>query len=221
MAVRVEDVLSVNVVLIGIELLKDPSEVATWSAAIGREFVFDGTFLEHSPMGPVPGRTARLPRERIVVDTSANRSRVTKEYPTAIDDVTSVARIATQVVSCTTGQALVTSHGFNISMVYSNESGENAVHYLGRRIFVPSAFLLEGWNSIGGYGKLKFQDEVREWTVTLEPRLHSDASNVFLDINLHMPVPGLPTEDEMHDNLKELWMRAHALIEAIDSNVDN
>lgn len=225
MAVQVEDVLSVNVVFVGIELLKTPSEVATCSAAIDREFVLDGAFLDpSSPTGPVPGRILRLPKERITVDTSAIRSKITKEYPAAIEDVASVAKVAAQAVSVTSDQDLVASaHGFNISMVYNNESHENAIQYLGRRIFAPPAFLTERWSSVGGYGRLKFKDEMREWTVTLEPRHQNlDTSKVFLDINLHMPVQGPPpVENEMHHNLKELWEYAHTLIEAIDSNVDN
>ena len=224
MAVRVEDVLSVNVVLVGIELLKTAPEIAACSAAIGKEFIQGRQFIDAVPeMAPVTGRVMQLPRERVVVAVSGHRSRVTKEYPNAIDDVALVAQIAAQAIASTTVQdPVVPSHGYNFTMVYSNESGEDAGRYLGRRIFAPPVFVPKGWSSVGGYGKLNFQDGVRQWAITLEPRLQDpNTSKVFLDINLHVPEAGLPQEDEMGTQLRTLWERAHSLIEAIDANVND
>ena len=221
MAVRVEDVLSVNVVLVGIELLKTAPEVAACSAAIGSEFLQDGAFIDAAPQ-PVPGRVVRLPRERILVEVSALRSRVTKEYPTSVDDVALVARIAAQALASTTvPEPAVSSHGFNFAMVYSPDPSEDALRYLGRRIFAPPAFLPEGWTTVGGFGKLIFQDGPRQWTVTFEPRLQApNTSKVFLDVNLHVPEAGVPQKDQMETQLRTLWERVHTLIEAIDADVD-
>lgn len=224
MPVRVEDVLSVNVVLVGIELLKTAAEVAACSAAIGRELHQDGAFLDAVPQAaPVAGRVLRLPRERILAEVSALRSRVTKEYPSAIDDVALVARIAAQALaSAAVHQPVVPAHGFNLAMVYSAQSGEDALRYLGRRVFAPPAFVPGEWTSLGGQGKLKFQDGARQWTLTLEPRLQvPDTPKVFLDINLHVSEAGVPAEDEMETQLRALWDRAHTLIEAIDANVSD
>ena len=224
MAVRVEDVLSVNVVLVGIELLKTATEVAACSAAIGRELHQDGAFLDAVPQAaPVAGRVVRLPRERILVEVSALRSRVTKEYPADIDDVALVARVAAQALaSATVQEPVVPAHGFNFAMVYSAESGEDALRYLGSRLFAPPAFVPQEWTSLGGQGKLKFQDGARQWTVTLEPRLQvPNTPKVFLDINLHVSEVGVPQEDEMETQLRALWDRAHTLIEAIDANVND
>ena len=224
MAVRVEDVLSVNVVLAGIELLKTAPEVDACSAAIGSELIQDGAFIDaFAQMPPVRGRVLRSPREHILVEVSELRSRVTKEYPAAIDDVALVARLAAQAIANTTVQEpVVSAHGFNLSMVYSHESGEDALRYLGRRIFAPPAFVPEGWGSLGGHGKLKFQDDARQWTITLEPRLQApNTSKVFLDVNLHVPEAGVPQENQMETQLRMLWERAHTLIEGIDANVND
>ena len=224
MAIRVEDVLSVNVVLVGLELLKTAPEVAAFSAAIGREFLQDGGFIDAGPqMAPVPGRVVRSPRERILVELSAHRSRVTKEYPTSIDDVALVARVTAQAIASTTIQEPeVPSHGFNFAMVYSPDPDEDALRYLGRRIFAPPTFSHEEWTAIGGFGRLKFQDGSRQWTITLEPRLQAlNTSKVFLEVNLHVPEAGVPEEDQMETQLRMLWQRAHTLIEAIDANVND
>ena len=224
MAVRVDDVLSVNVVLAGIELLKTAPEVDACSGAIGSELIEDGAFIDaFAQMPPVRGRVLRSPRERLLLEVSELRSRVTKEYPAAIDDVALVARVAAQAIANTTVQhPVVSAHGFNFTMVYSPESGEDALRYLGRRIFAPPAFVPEGWSSLGGHGKLKFQDEGREWTISLEPRLQaSNTSKVFLGINVHVPEAGVPPEDRMETQLRALWEQAHTLIEAIDANVND
>ena len=222
MTVRVEDVLSVNVVLVGIELLKTAAEVVACSAAIGRELHQDGAFLDAVPQGaPIAGRMVRLPRERILVEVSALQSRVTKEYPADIDDVALVARVAAQALASASAQKpVVPAHGFNLSMVYSAESGEDALRYLERRVFAPPAFVPQEWTSLGAQGKLKFQDGARQWTVTLEPRLQvPNTPKVFLNVNLHVSETGVPSEDEMETQLRTLWERAHGLINAIDTNV--
>lgn len=222
MAVRVVDVLSVNVVLVGIELLKTAAEVEACTSAFGGELIQDGAFIDAvGQMPPVRGRILRAPRERILVEVSERRSRVTKEYPAEIDDVALVARLASQALASTTVEDPgLSAHGFNFAMVYSDESGEDALRYLGRRIFAPPAFVPEGWTSLGGQGKLKFEDGPRQWTITLEPRLQvPNTQKVFLDINVHVPEAGSPGEDEMAAQLRMLWDRAHTLIEAIDANV--
>ena len=221
MPVQVEDVLSVNAVLVGTELLNDANEVAACSNAIGQEFLQDGTFLDAVPQtAPIPGRVLRLPRERIFVQVSALRSRVTREYPAESDDVALVAKVATQALACaSTRQPEVSAHGYNLTMVYSGDSGENALLYLGRRVFASPKFAPQEWRSLGGQGKLIFQDGKRQWTLTFEPRLQDPSTpKVFLDVNLHVPEVGVPGEDEMEARLRELWDRAHSLIEAIDAN---
>ena len=222
MAVRVEDVLAVNVVLVGIELLRTAGEVEACSAVLGGELIQDGAFVDVVGQLPaVRGRVLRAPRERVLVEVSERRSRVTKEYPAGMDDVATVARVASRaLVDSTIENPMVSAHGFNFSMVYTDESGEEALPYLGRRIFAPPAFAPDDWTSFGGQGKLKFQDGVRQWTITLEPRLQvPNTSKVFLDINVHVPEAGVPQEDEMETQLRALWERAHTLIEAIDANV--
>ena len=224
MAVRVEDVLAVNVVLVGVELLKTAPEVDACSAVIGRELIQDGAFIDVvAELPPVRGRALRSARERIVVEVSELRSRVTKEYPAAVDDVALVAKVAAQALASTTvPEPVVSGYGFNFTMVYHDESGEDALRYLGRRIFAPPSFVPEGWSSFGAQGKLRFQDGDRQWTVTLEPRLQvPKTQKVFLDINLHVPEARIPQEDEMETHLRALWEQAHTLIEAIDANVND
>ena len=222
MAVRVEDVLSVNVVLVGIELLRIAAEVEACSAAFDGEFIQDGAFVDVvGQMPPARGRMLRAPRERILVEVSQRRSRFTKEYPGGVDDVALVADVASRALESTTvEEPAVSAHGFNLAMVYRDASGEEALPYLGRRIFAPPAFAPDGWTSFGGQGKLKFQDGVRQWTITLEPRLQApNTQKVFLDVNLHVPEAGVPSQDEMEAQLRALWEQAHGLMNAIDNNV--
>ena len=55
MTVQVEDILFVNVVLVGADLLTTASEIAAFNLAIGKELHEGGTFFEAAPQtAPVP-----------------------------------------------------------------------------------------------------------------------------------------------------------------------
>ena len=130
MAVRVQEVLIVDAVFIDIELLRNEAEVAAVSDAFGAEIIPDGLFIggligspPHTP--PTQGRVLRLPRDRMTVETVASRTRVLREYPAGIEDVSLVAQLVTQAIAATDLQGKApSSFGFNIQIVYDQDSGE-------------------------------------------------------------------------------------------------
>ena len=219
MAVSVQDVLMVDAVFVDLELLRDQREITECSATIGAELVPEGVLIAGSPqMSPVQGRVLRLPRDRIVFETSAHRTRVVREYPSSVDDLPLLVRRAAQAVSVSDLQGRApASFGCNIQLVYEQDSGQNATGYLGRRLFIPTADLHEHWGLAGGFGKLLIEEGSWRWTITLEPRFNdSKTTKVFLDINLHVPERRMPDETELETLLGDLWNRAHSLIGIID-----
>lgn len=219
MTVRVQDVLTIDAVFVGLELLRNEREITACSAATGAEIIADGVIIAGSPqMPPIQGRVLRVPRNRMTLETSPHRTRVVKEYPSAIEDVALVVQLATQAIADTDLQGGAPSaFGFNLQMVYDQDSGENAIRYLGSRLFIPTRDLHEQWGLVGGFGKLLFQEGPRQWTIALEPRLNAlNAEKVFLDINLHVSVARLPEASEMEMLMRNLWNQAHDLIETID-----
>lgn len=225
MTVNVQEVLVVDVVLAELQLLRNEKEIFACSEAMEAEIVTDGIVLATQPRAaaPVQGQVLRFRRDRMTVETSAARTRIAREYPAGIEDVGLVSRLIAQAIEATDleGNAPA-AFGFNIQIVYDQDSGEPATHYLGRRLFHPAENLRENWVKVGGFGKLIFQEGNRRWTIALEPRMQDpNTTKVFLDVNLHVPEARLPSLDDVDSLLREVWSRAHSLIEAIDGTQDD
>ena len=220
MAVAVQDILSIDAVFIDLELLRNDQEIAACGAALGSEIITEGGMLVLGPSrgGAVQGRRLQMPRDRMLVETSVHRTRAARQYPAHIGDVASVVRLVRHAIASTDMQGAVpSSFGFNMELVYDQDSGQDALSYLGRRLFVRASDLHETWGHADGFGKLLVREGTWQWTITLEPRLQArDTTKVFLGVNLHVPEARMPDGGEMEMLLRELWNRAHGLIENLD-----
>ena len=220
MAVEVQDVLSVDAVFVGLELLRNNDEIAACSTALGSEIITEvaGLLLGSPQSTSGQARLLKIPRARMLMETSAHRTRAMREYPASIDDVDSVVQLTTQAIANTDLQAAVpSSFGFNIELVYNQDSGENAFTYLGQRLFARASDLNEKWGHVGGSGKLVAHEGNWEWTISLEPRFQAaDAEKVFLSANLHVPESRMPNAGEMKTMLERLWTGVHDLIAKLD-----
>ena len=219
MAVEVQDILSINAVFAELDLLRNEQEIAACSAALGSEIITEGAGLVLGPSGtPAQGRRLQMPRDRMFVEASAHRTQVVREYPAHVDDVASVVRLARHAIASTDLQeAAPSSFGFNIDLVYDQNSGQDALSYLGRRLFIRVSELHEKWEDAGGSGKLLVREGGWQWTIRWEPRLQArDTTKVFLGVNLHVSEARMPDDGEMEMMLRELWRRAHGLIENLD-----
>ena len=219
MAVEVQDILSIDAVFADLELLRNNDETAACSAALGSEIITEvALVVGPSRSTPVQGRRLQMPRDRMRVEASAHRTRAVREYPAQIDDVASVVRLARQAIASTDLQGAVpSSFGFNMELVYDQDSGEDAFAYLGRRLFARASDLHEKWGHAGGSGKLVVREGIWQWTINLEPRFQAaDTTKVFLGANLHVPEPRMPDDGDMEMMLRELWGRAHEVIENLD-----
>jgi hypothetical protein len=219
MAVEVQDILSIDAVFADLELLQNDEEVAACSAALGSEIITEvGLVLGASRGAPAQGRRLQIPRDRMRMEASAHRTRVLREYPADIDDVASVVRLTRQASDSTDLQGAVpSSFGFNLELVYDQDSGEPALAYLGARLFAGASHLHERWGQVGGFGKLVVPEGTWQWTIQLEPRFQApDTTKVFLGANLHVAEARMPDEGDMEVLLRELWGRVHEVIENLD-----
>jgi len=221
MTVRVRDVLLIDIVFAGVDLLANPVDVQRCGTAFGSEIVPDGAILAPPPgpgMPPVQGQSLRVPRERILIETSVARTRFVKEYPFDLDDALPIVRLARLAVPSESSLPAPSACGFNIHLVYEQDSGETAKRYLARRLFDYRRLLAETWELSGGFGTLVFVDDSVRWTVKVEPRFQDEHTPlVFLDINVHVSASGFPSDEELGTWLTNLWKRSHTLIEAIDN----
>ena len=217
MAVSIEDVLQVNLILVGVRLINTPAEIAAFRRDVGTEVATAEAGLGDE----VIDRTHVLNRDRIRVTGTPERSSVVREYPTE-RDLDRLAQVGGMAISNTDldGQKL-RAYGFNVELVYEPDSGERAIEYLSKRLFMPRLLQNAGCRLFGGAGRLYFEKDGRIWQARLEPRLNDDASTrIFASLNLHRSQDDLclPTETEISDSLRLIWAEVHNLVDHLDRN---
>ena len=222
MPVDLQDVLKVNVVFVGIGLLDEPANLERFRDSVGSEVVPEGVMFEPHPGGaPMQGQILRLAKDRIFLESSPLRTLVNRDYPTK-DELARLAEIAGGAIANTNlGTRKPRAFGFNVELVYDQASENSALGYLAHRIFSPNVSGTQGWELMGGAGKLIFKENAHRWTVRIEPRLNEETTTkVFLALNFHVNEERLPGETEILDFLVKAWEQAHNFIERIDSNVE-
>ena len=215
MATKVEDVLQVNLVLVGLNLLNTQQETAAFRQAAGTEVLSTETGVANE----VISRTHTLNRDRITIARTPDRSSVVREFPRE-EDLARLAQVAVMAISNTdlTEQAL-RAFGYNIDLIYEADPPEDAIGYLGERLFRADLFQGEQRNLRGGSGKIYFEKDGRYWQAALEPRLNDEnTTRIFASVNLHRPQADLSqlTEYEIRNSLELLWAEAHNLVNEID-----
>lgn len=215
MAVKIEDVLQTNLVLVGISLLNTPAEVSAFRQQVGTEVVSTEAGIGNE----VINSTHTLSRDRITVASIADRTSVLREYPRE-EDLGRFAEVALAAIghSVLNGQQL-RAFGFNIELVYETAPPERAIRYLAQRLFKPNLLQDGEGDLVGGSGKIFYERYNRQWQATLEPRLNDGATTrIFAGLNLHRPESdiSLLTESEVLSALQLVWHEAHGLVKRID-----
>lgn len=219
MSTEVQDILKINIVLVGIQLLTGPEKVKAFSDEIGTEAIVSdaGLVLGLTPRGPEPGLRLSLHRERTTIDNIGDRTVIEREYPELGDlpRLTEVAGLALNH-SDLAGQS-TTVYGYNIEMVYDQTSQLPSFHYLGERLFGKSGFDDSDWRFIGGAGRLAFDSGDGSWQIKLEPRLNDmETSKVFMSLNLHKTEQRVPSAADFLNDLRCVWNQAHDFIQCLD-----
>ena len=218
MTATLQDVVSVNLVLVGIGLLNDPGEFERFRSALDIDIRLELGLAANVPSGLTePSRTLTLNRERIALNLSSSRSTISREYPDN-SDLARLAQVAALAIESTDlGGQSSQAFGYNIEMVFNQDTGQSSVQYLGERLFDYGQLGKEGWDLVGGRGQLIFRNAVGQWTVSVEPRFGEEStSRFFLSLNLHKNEQRLPPEDEITKSLEEIRQEALAFVDRLD-----
>ena len=219
MSVTIQDVLKANVVLVGVGLLNYPDEVERFRSAVDTDVSVTGSgfILDAQSSIAQPGRTLNLNRDRIVLELSQVRSSIEREYPSE-EDLGRLAEVARHAISATELEGTSPrAFGYNIELIYDQDSGQSAFSYLAERLFTDNLFLDLGWQLSGGTGKLMFDMDGKRCNVTVEPRFNDvAATKVFFSLNLHHDEQRIPNGDEIKDSLREIWDQAHIFANHLD-----
>lgn len=213
MGIRVEDALSVNVVFVGTGLLTGPGELDRFRDAAGVEVVGDIPGALVDPDGNVPPvqvNTFRIAKDRVAIQSSSPRTNIVREYP-EFEDLQRLAQLATYAIEHTDSERRqITAFGFNIDLVFEQDSGESAGTYLAKRLFSDS-FLEDSQSLISGAASLAFLENGNRWGLVIEPRFKKeDTTKLFVSLNLHLNKTEIPTLEECHQYLMEIWKRARS-----------
>ena len=151
--------------------------------------------------------------------TLPDRMVVEREFPLE-SDLQRLAEVASAALLYREGEKSPVAFGYNLDLVYRQESGFSAYQYIGERLFRKDIFALEDWGLEGGSGRLVFSSPVGRWTIQIEPRFSQDTeSRVFLTLNLHKQEQRVPDSNEMLRDFRYIWSRSHSFIEFLDEKV--
>ena len=225
MAATIQDVVSANLVLVGVSLISTPDEVEQFRSSIGgvdlqEEFGLAGSL----PAGLVePNRRLTLNRDRIFLTLSPSRSSISREYPSLENlqaDLERLSEVSTQAIKGTNlGSQNLVAFGYNAEVIFNQDSGDPAIRYLGGRLFGHSFPRGKPWDLSGGSGQLIFTDGTRRWTFSVRPRSEDEReSRVALGLNLHLNQQNLPNKVEIRNSLEEVWTEANEFMKRLDEN---
>lgn len=219
MTVKVEDVLKVDFVLVGLELLNDASAYETFRDAVGTDVVVSGHGVSLDARTNVTefSRSVSLNRDRITLDLSPSRSTIRREYPSEAE-LRRLAEVSGHAIGKTTvaGQHL-RAFGYNLELVYDQDSGEPASKYLADRLFSSSIPIQDDWELIGGGAKMVYNEGGNQWQFTTEARFNEPGTTkVFLNLNLHKDQQEPPTPNQIENHLQAIWDQAHLFASLLD-----
>lgn len=220
MAAAVLEVLKANLMLVGVGLLTEQEEFESFVREVAVDVSVAIGLSPNNPTGmPEPLRKIVLNRDRIEIETSLSWTSVSRDYPEE-RDLERLSAIAGLAIAKTYPQDRPSQpFGFNIELVYRQDSGEPAHTYLADRLFAESLADLDQWELVGGSGRLVFQSDDAVWTIQLEPRANDEtATRVSLRLNMHKDSRPLPDQDEILKSLREAWKAAYYFVSLLDES---
>ncbi len=218
MAMTLEDVLSVNLVLVGVELLHEPDMVERFRNELAHDLRLEVGMVVLGATGvPEPSRILTMSRDRIQLTLHASRSTIAREYP---DDLglTRLAHVADRAIELTNLEGKAPqAFGYNMELVFDQDSGQPAIQYIGNRLFGNLPTGVPGRNLVGGTGQLIFSDSAGQWTISIQPRFNdSDTRRVFLSLNLHKQEQRFPDEAEIQTTLEQIRQETLAFADRLE-----
>ena len=217
MAVKKFDLIAIEFVIVGVELLNTAQSLGRFGSAL-REYRW--TPISQAQNGFGDGRRVSLDRERIYLDLTATRSRVRQEYP-AEDGFPDLAELVSRTIDLTDKPAgSVGPLGYNIEVSYEQDSERSAFSYIGQKVFAGLG-TIQDWNLVGGMGAaVRFEDNhgvIRN--VHIEPRFRNESfQRVYLHLNVHVNSNRVPTTAELAAGLSLALEDAKKFIYLLEGN---
>ena len=212
---KLQAVLSTNLVLVGVELLNEPDMVERFRDDLGPDLRLEFGMVD---VGPIveQSRILTLGKDRIKLTLHESRSTIEREYPEKVG-FARLAHAAVRAIEPTKRRGISPrAFGYNMELIFDQKSGQTALQYIGNRLFATQ-FDEPGRNLIGGTGTLFSTNAVGRWTTTVEPHLRNlDTSVIFLRINLHKQEQCFPDETEIQRTLEKIQQEAMDFVSRLE-----
>ena len=227
MSAKLREIINVSLVLLTEGgLLIDDDQIQAFQQALDVDFRQEVGMAANVITGQaLPTRTLHLDRDRIVVHLSSARSSITREFPsfdTLNKDLCRFATVADHAFRATGLSEMSSDFGYNVDMVFDQDSKETALEFLGERLLNYGAFSQTGRQLVGGTCRVVLRDGAGQWTYNLEPRAGDlQRKRVFVGTNLHKEQSVLPDKDEISNSLEEVVHSVIELMRLLDEQVQH
>ena len=207
MPISLHVALGASVVIVGIEL---PS-VDNLVEELG---VISKTDVQVLSGGDGDPDVLILDRERIRITILESQLSVSREYPSE-EDLLPLANISTATLKILNQP--IEAIGYNVDLVFEQNSGRIAERYLGGRLFRHRELGGKEWPLWGGFGTMVFGDSQKRKSFNVAPRLEDDkTTKVLVEANYHVGDKRIPQEAEICESLAMIWRDTIGIMELID-----
>ncbi|MCY3923596.1 MAG: hypothetical protein OXG27_14550 [Chloroflexi bacterium] len=226
------EVLKASVVIAGLQLLPNDAQLLRFRDALGSEVVLAsggappfapgfsldvgfGAGVAEASFGE--RRSFTIGRDRITFDVNPMQSAVVREYPQATDIGRLAEAIGLALEITDPDQAQTYPVGYNIELVYGQDSEPLASAYLAQRLF-RGLSAIGDWNIAAGAGTLSFAtDHGGTFNLTAEPRFReASTSRIFIGANLHRFETGALRDAEIDRHLSDALEKTQQFVELLD-----
>ena len=221
-----QEVLKLNVVLLGAGLLAEPEEQFCFATRVATDL--GSEVLVSAPNMPVPpafgievdeaATLLTLLKDRIALHSFAARAIIEQDYPVG-DDLERLAGVVGYAIECTNPDRVgLTAFGVNLQMSFASDSGLYGQRYIAERLYGGRTLSDETWTLFGGTGRVFYDSgDGAIWNFNLEPR-GNDPTNqrVYLGVNMHMSEPPDLGGNVILTNLREVWKQTQFFAVRLD-----
>ena len=155
-----------------------------------------------------------LDRVRIEITILESQLSVSREYPSE-EDLLPLANISTATLNFLNQP--IEAIGYNVDLVFEQNSGRSAERYLGGRLFKHRELGGKEWPLWGGFGTMVFGNSRKRKSFNVAPRLEDDkTTRVLVEANYHVGDGNIPQETEISESLATIWRDTIGIMELID-----
>ena len=155
-----------------------------------------------------------LDRERIEVSVQGYQLIINRDYPSE-EDLPTLARVSNATLTLL--DESIEAIGYNVNLVFEQDSGRSAERYLGERLFKHGKLDDDAWPLWGGSGTMVFGSSRERKSFTVAPRLDDEkTTRVFVKANYHVAGGQTPLEAGISESLAIIWRDAFRVMELVD-----